>query len=337
MPTVSVILITYNRSEMLKKAIQSVLEQTYHDFELIIIDDCSTDNTLDVVREFKDKRIRYERLDKNSGGSLNPHQRGFELATGEYIAHLDDDDYWCDKQKIELQVAYFKKYPESVLVGTQAMISDKNGEITGYTSYPLNDDKIRNNMLMQNWFINSSVMYRKESVKVAGGYAPFTGGHYFGMVDEYTLWVKIGMTGIMANLPINGVLFNNATKVKFRYKVEYMFRQFQRIKKYGYYYGNTLKAYLFNIAITVIEMPSLSPLKYVLKKLKGSKLSLFNLLKFLVAGGGIAYLTYLWIFYIPRFRFTPNFVSVSLYIIWMAVVLFFDYQMSPFIKRRSHG
>lgn len=104
---VSVIIPTYNRAGLLSRAVRSVLNQTFKDFELIIVDDGSVDNTKDVVREFRndDDRIKYV-WQKNSGtpaGSLNS---GIKLAKGEYIAFLDDDDEWLP-QKLEKQLALF--------------------------------------------------------------------------------------------------------------------------------------------------------------------------------------------------------------------------------------
>jgi glycosyltransferase involved in cell wall biosynthesis len=92
-PLVSVILPTYNRASMLPRAISSALNQNYSNIELIVIDDCSSDETETVVRSFEDPRIIYERLEKNSGGSA-ARNFGIEISLGEFIAFLDDDDEW---------------------------------------------------------------------------------------------------------------------------------------------------------------------------------------------------------------------------------------------------
>ena len=93
-PTVSIIIPTYNRAHFLGEAIQSVLDQTYQDFEIIVIDDASTDNTEELVKSFGDERIRYIRLKENSGASSVPRNTGLRAARGEYIAFLDSDDRW---------------------------------------------------------------------------------------------------------------------------------------------------------------------------------------------------------------------------------------------------
>ena len=97
-PTVSVIIPTYNRAKWLKKSIQSVLDQTYRDLELIVVDDGSTDRTPEVVKSFKDKRIRYFRQTKKfpikSQGAAAARNVGIKKARGEFIAFNDDDDLW---------------------------------------------------------------------------------------------------------------------------------------------------------------------------------------------------------------------------------------------------
>lgn len=88
---ISVVLTTYNRSSLLPRAIESVLAGTYENFEIVIVDDASTDNTPKVLLRFFDARIRYERLSQN-GGVLRARNRGFDLARGDIVTMLDDDD-----------------------------------------------------------------------------------------------------------------------------------------------------------------------------------------------------------------------------------------------------
>ena len=96
-PKVSVVITTYNRAALLPRAIRSVLAQTYDDYELIIVDDCSTDDTPDVIRTFVDSRIRVVRHAENTGQSAAINT-GIRIARGEYIAFLDDDDEWVESK-----------------------------------------------------------------------------------------------------------------------------------------------------------------------------------------------------------------------------------------------
>ena len=112
---VSVIIPTYNGSNTILRAINSVLNQTYSNLELIIVDDCSKDNTFEVVKNVKDKRVKVLRHKKNRGGSA-ARNTGIKEAKGEYIAFLDDDDEWLS-EKVEKQVEYLKNKESSLYKG----------------------------------------------------------------------------------------------------------------------------------------------------------------------------------------------------------------------------
>jgi len=105
-PTVSVILPTYNRAELVGRAIQSVLDQTYQDFEIIVVDDASIDNTENIVKGIIDERIRYIRYERNKGAAAR--NTGIKAAQGKYIAFQDSDDEWLP-DKLEKQVSVFEK------------------------------------------------------------------------------------------------------------------------------------------------------------------------------------------------------------------------------------
>ena len=125
-PTVSVVIPTYNRAHLVGRAIQSVLNQTYQDFEIIVVDDGSTDNTEEVVKSFNDPRIRYIRHDQNRGGSA-ARNTGIKMARGEYIAFQDSDDEWLP-EKLEKQMKVFKSAPPEVGVVYTDMWRISKGE-----------------------------------------------------------------------------------------------------------------------------------------------------------------------------------------------------------------
>src|SRR3989344_2456358 len=106
---ISIIIPTYNRAKLLRRAIESVLKQTFQDFELLVVDDGSTDNTNEVVMEYasKDKRVFYI-SQENSGGASRPKNTGIKTARGEYIAILDSDDEWM-QNKLEVQLRHFEQ------------------------------------------------------------------------------------------------------------------------------------------------------------------------------------------------------------------------------------
>ena len=117
-PKVSIILPTYNRAYIIEKAIQSVLNQTYQDFELIIVDDGSTDNTEEIIKKLqeKDKRIRYIKLETNKGAAAARNE-GIKIAHGKYITFQDSDDEWLP-EKLEKQMKIFETTPEDIIVYT---------------------------------------------------------------------------------------------------------------------------------------------------------------------------------------------------------------------------
>ena len=110
--SVSIIMPTYNRADVLPRAINSVLSQTYPDFEFIIIDDCSTDNTRQVLSKFNDDRIKCVFLGENKGASF-ARNKGLEIAGGDFIAFQDSDDEWME-DKLEKQMAVFSGLDSNV-------------------------------------------------------------------------------------------------------------------------------------------------------------------------------------------------------------------------------
>lgn len=124
-PRVSVIIPTYNRAQLINRAIQSVLDQTYQDFELVVVDDCSTDNTEDIVNSIADERVRYIRHETNKGASA-ARNTGIKASRGELIGFLDSDDEWLP-EKLRLQVEVIDSSSSSVglVYGGYEVIDDE--------------------------------------------------------------------------------------------------------------------------------------------------------------------------------------------------------------------
>ena len=130
-PLVSVVIPTWNRAGLIVRAINSVLSQTYSNWELIIVDDGSTDNTDEVVKKFQenDTRIRFIKHEKNSGGNSVPKNIGIKNAAGEYIAFLDSDDEYLP-EKMEKQINLFNKSE----IKNLGFVGCNNFRINGETS-----------------------------------------------------------------------------------------------------------------------------------------------------------------------------------------------------------
>jgi len=195
-PKISIITITYNREKFLQQAIESVLGQDFIDFEYIILDDASTDDTQEIIKNFSkiDSRIKYFCNKKNLGISKS-RNRALNLSNGEYVAILDSDDVWSDAAKLKKQIDFLEKNKECVLLGTQVSIIDVEGKYLGKYNYPTSDCQIRKGMLWRNPFINSSTVFSREVASSCLGY-----NDDLLIGEEYDLWLKIGAIGKMFNL-----------------------------------------------------------------------------------------------------------------------------------------
>lgn len=125
---VSIVTPVYNAERFLDKTITSVIDQRYLAFEYLLIDDCSTDNSSDIIRKFelKDKRVKYIKLSENSGAAV-ARNKGLELAKGQYIAFLDSDDVW-DPEKLKFQIAYMQEN-DFAFTFTNYRTIKENGEV----------------------------------------------------------------------------------------------------------------------------------------------------------------------------------------------------------------
>lgn len=144
MPKVTVLMPTYNVAPYVKEAIESVLQQTYRDFELLVIDDCSTDNTVEVVRGIEDERIRIVQNEKNVGLAENLN-RGLSHITTEYVARMDGDDiaepFWLEKE-----VSVLDENPE---IGICSTGFERFGSVKSLVRFPERHEDIMANMLFE--------------------------------------------------------------------------------------------------------------------------------------------------------------------------------------------
>lgn len=166
MPKVSVIIPTYNCAEFLKNAIDSVLKQTYKDYEIIVVDDGSTDDTRHIVGQF-DGNIRY--FFQDNAGPAAARNAGIKNAAGKYIAFLDSDDYFFP-EKLELQTAYIGRYPDMAMVFSDACTTYTDG--TRIPHYKLIQEPhwgmIFDKLFLNNFINNSTVLLHKSYLEKTG-------------------------------------------------------------------------------------------------------------------------------------------------------------------------
>lgn len=238
---VSVVMPTYIGEKTIKRAIDSVLNQTYQDFEFIIINDGSQDNTNKIVSDINDERIIYLKNDKNLGiqKSLN---KGLNLSKGKYIARIDDDDKWSNRNKLKEQVNFLQSNEDYVLVGTNAIVVNERGEEILKTNNTLKDHDIRKIILGKNFFLHSSVVFRKEVALRVGGYDE---GEETLHIEDYDLWLKIGRIGKFANLPIYGLYYvKSKNQISSKNQTKQLKGYLKLIRKYKKYYPGYYRALL---------------------------------------------------------------------------------------------
>ena len=169
MPHVTVVMAAFNAGRFLTEGIVSVLTQTYHDFELIVVDDASTDETSLVLQKFDDPRLRIIRHERNLGAASSRNE-ALLAARGELIAIMDADDV-CAPTRLEKQVKFLDDNPTIGLVGCGVYeIIDETGRLLCTSSLPNENDAIQQ-AIMEWWcFLHSSIMFRKSLYERVGGY-----------------------------------------------------------------------------------------------------------------------------------------------------------------------
>nr|WP_314444983.1 glycosyltransferase family A protein [uncultured Sphingomonas sp.] len=163
-PSVSVLIIVHNRAETIGAAVRSVLDQTMADFELVVVDDGSTDRTAAVVEGFSDARLRLVRTSPNQGIPL-ARNRALAEARGEFIAWLDSDDL-CHPQRLAAQRAYLQRHPKVDMIGSAARKITADGRLMKWGRVPFRShEEIRALLLFRSAFQQSSIFGRAEAIK----------------------------------------------------------------------------------------------------------------------------------------------------------------------------
>lgn len=195
-PLVSVLIPVYNGSEFLDEAITSVLKSTYKNFEIILVDDGSTDESKSKCRAYakKYKKIHLYGFKINRGMTrcLN---FGVKKAKGKYIARINQDDIMV-ADRLDRQVEFLENNADHVVVGgTIQLFTEENAKFDTL-KFPLTDQHIRRQWMLFSPYSDPSVMYRKEAWEKTEGYS-----QYFWPADDVHMWYQLGCIGKMANLP----------------------------------------------------------------------------------------------------------------------------------------
>lgn len=195
-PAVSVLMPCYNCSRWLAEAIDSVLAQTFRNFELLLLDDGSTDGTWKIMQSYRDRDIRIVAMSKRNTGLADTLNVGIAQAKGEWIARIDQDDL-CEITRIEQQINFVRNQPNVVLLGSGFDEIDENGRFIMKHLYPPGHcELVRHLERLRPFFPHSSAFYRVEVVKQVGGYNP-----RIHRADDWRLWLQLTQRGEVACLP----------------------------------------------------------------------------------------------------------------------------------------
>lgn len=223
MKKISVIIPTYNREKTIERAVRSVLEQTYTDFELLVIDDGSTDGTESLIGTISDERLKYIRLDEN-GGPSNARNSGVQLAEGEWVAFQDSDDYW-HPDKLKKQMAYAELHPEYDLIycSYRLFMDEKSIVVPAELNPDILEGKMTCALLKQNSIGTPTMLVKKDKFLETGGFRTdyraledwefavrFSKEHLIGFVPDVLMDAHLLMGGVSSNL---GFYFESRCKM----------------------------------------------------------------------------------------------------------------------------
>lgn len=183
-PKVTILMPVFNGEEYLRQAIVSILEQTFTDFEFLIINDGSMDSSVDIIQSYDDERIRLIHNKKNLK-LISTLNKGIRLSRGQYIARMDCDDI-SHPERIAKQVAFMEANPEVGVLGTGIFIIDRNGKRKYKFRYPTKHNFLHWSLCFYSPIVHPAVMIRKNLLMKVGGY-----DHGMVHAEDYDLWRRL--------------------------------------------------------------------------------------------------------------------------------------------------
>ena len=189
----TVLMAVYNGVEELPHTLDSLLEQNYANFELLIVDDGSSDGSAELAKSYGDPRIRI--LRQENQGLTRALNNGIQQARGEYIARMDCGDL-CHPNRLERQLQFLDNRPEILLVGCRIRRLSAEREVLGISEVIQEPARIHQGLLKINLFQHSSIMVRRSALQAVGGYRSF-----FRCSQDYDLFLRLSELGPLANLP----------------------------------------------------------------------------------------------------------------------------------------
>lgn len=230
---VSVIIPTYNREKTILQALQSVLQQTYSNLEVMVVDDGSTDGTADIVNAVEDERVKYIVLEKN-GGPSNARNIGVKLAESKWVAFQDSDDCW-HKDKLQVQMEYANEHPEYSMIYCMynAIMHDGGQFIAPMEPRPdIMEGNLRKTLLVRNIIGTPTILVKREGFLNTGGFDTsynsledwefvlrFSKDYLIGYIPRPLIDCYVSDSGVSSNV---GAMFESRCKMLKQYKKEMM-------------------------------------------------------------------------------------------------------------------
>lgn len=196
MPAISVVMPVYNAERYIAEAVESILNQTFTDFEFIIINDGSTDRSLEILQCYARQDSRIRLISRENRGLVKTLNEGLALAKAPLIARMDADDV-AFLDRFHLQVQFMDQHPEVVCIGGYWEIIDDAGRVLTLLKVPEDNEQIQDLILKGHASItHPSAMFRKAQVQELGGYRG-----EFEAAEDLDLWLRLGEIGLLANIP----------------------------------------------------------------------------------------------------------------------------------------
>jgi len=276
-PIITVVMPVYNAALYLKEAVDSILNQTFKDFELLFINDGSTDNSLQIIKSYDDKRIKLVNNEVNCG-IIKTRNKGLALSTGKYIAMMDADDISLPT-RLEKQVKYLEQNKDVAVLATKLVLMNENGEEQGYWPEDFKTttvSQINNNLPVSNCIGQPTVMMRADIVKSIGYNNAFLHNEDWGLwlniiskgfviakLNEVLLKYRIHSTSTTVNANTKGV-----EKKIIRFKYTYLIQKFFKLKRTDYgvlssFFNDITKYFIPTTYKVITKLYKVNPLKLI--------------------------------------------------------------------------
>jgi glycosyltransferase involved in cell wall biosynthesis len=227
-PLVSIVIPVHNGEKYISEALDSCIGQSYPTLEIIVVDDKSTDDTLNILRRYEERNSRIKVLPAEKQNGLgNVINIGIRESQGKYIARMDADDIMYPT-RIEKQVEYLESNSECIAVGGQIDIIDANSNVTGHREYSLSDKDIKKNRFLFQPFAHPAVMLRKSTLEEVGLYP-----ENMWKVEDVKLFLILSTKGKFANLPDTVLKYRMTFDTESQSKMVDHFKKTNEVRKWA--------------------------------------------------------------------------------------------------------